>query len=1116
MIRNNATQRQVNAADPTQSTWLSANAGSGKTRVLTDRVARLLLDEVQPQNILCLTYTKAAASEMQNRLFKRLGAWSMLESEALAAELRELGFDGNIDEKLLRRARRLFARAIETPGGLKIQTIHSFCSSILRRFPLEAKVSPQFVEMDDRTAEILRTTILDDMASGDQIEVVDQLAQYFTGADFSDFTSDIVRLKSKLSSRPNDDDLRDLFCLPKGDLDDLVIKQAFSSVSTDIIDAAISVLSKKTKTMVSIAEVLKSVNWASPSQADFENICSCFLYVDRPEAKLTSIPSKAAVKEMGEDLTSEFQEFMVDIATAKNTQLAIHNYRKTKALYDFSGPFLNLYDTRKTLNGWLDFDDLILKARGLLTDPAVAEWVLYRLDGGIDHILVDEAQDTSPEQWDVIQLLAEEFTSGQGAHDQTIRTIFIVGDKKQSIYSFQGADPANFDRMKDLFSTKLEAINEQLQDLTLEFSFRSSKPVLTLVDRVFTDAHKEGVGNNVKHLAFHDKMPGRVDLWPIQPKSQQTDDVEWFEPLDTKSEQHHNVILAENLARQIRDMVDNEFIPDGSGRRRVTESDILILVQRRSDLFHELIQACKMQGLSIAGADRLKIGGELAVKDIVAVLEFLVLPEDDLALANALKSPIFGWNEQALFSLAHHRKKRYLWQALRSQPDKYETTLIILNDLRKRADFMRPFDLIERLLTHHKGRQNILARLGSEAQDGIDALLSQALVYERGNIPSLTGFLVWLKTDDIEIKRQIDSASNQIRVMTVHGAKGLEAPIVILPDTAKPKSRAGSSLIPSNDLVIWKADKKSSSFEVKELTDRQNELLLQERNRLLYVAMTRAEKWLIVCGAGDEKQLTDGWYGAVETALCDLKTYPIATPIGDGLRFGNNDWNMLPLTEKQTAEPDDGDIHNFDRVGHVSSRSKTISPSDLGGAKVLSGDAGLYEELATKRGRQIHTLLEHLPRYPETQWQKLAASLFSHGENSADVIEISDLVAEVGSLIKSPHLEFLFNGSALAEVPITANLPELGQQRIHGVVDRLVITDRSVTIVDFKSNAVTTDDPAQVPEGLLRQMGAYLSAVHQIYPNKDIKVAILWTKTGRFVEIPHDIVRSALQRATSS
>jgi ATP-dependent helicase/nuclease subunit A len=443
------------------------------------------------------------------------------------------------------------------------------------------------------------------------------------------------------------------------------------------------------------------------------------------------------------------------------------------ALHAFAHPFVHLYETRKAQSGWLDFDDLILRASTLLSASDVAQWVLFRLDGGIDHILVDEAQDTSPSQWRVIDSLAREFMSGEGAHSGRDWSIFVVGDPKQSIYSFQGADPAEFVRMRDAFAEKLSQVQHPLRQLPLEYSFRSAPAILKSVDVTLADV--DGLGDaKPSHKAFHGDRPGRVDLWPVIDPVKEDEPRPWDDPVDVASPTDHTVQLAETIADEIARLIEEEQIPatgrGESGFRAVTPGDILILVQRRSELFHHLIRACKTRGLPIAGADRLRIGGEMAVKDLTALLSFLATPEDDLSLAAVLRSPLFGLSEDALYRLAHKRQG-YLWRALWDSG--HHQVVDALSDLRDQADYLRPYDLIDRALTRHDGRRRLLGRLGAEAEDGIDAMLGQALAYERTDVPSLTGFLTWLDTEDVEIKRQMDSDAREIRVMTVHGAKGL-------------------------------------------------------------------------------------------------------------------------------------------------------------------------------------------------------------------------------------------------------------------------------------------------------------------------------------------------------
>ncbi len=1110
--RNDATERQVQAARPDASTWLAANAGSGKTRVLTDRVARLLLDGVQPQHILCLTYTKAAASEMQNRLFKRLGQWAMLENSALQTQLADLGVQGPIEPETLTQARTLFARAIETPGGLKIQTIHSFCASLLRRFPLEAGVSPQFTEMEDRASALLRDEIVEDFSGGLQADLIENVARFVTDTGFEKLTAAIAHRRSLFVRELDWNAILRLFDLPTEFDENVLLSEVFLGGEVELIRSILPALTESGGNNAKAAEKLRVVSQAGMNSLPaLESVFLTGKSAKEPfSAKIGSFPTKALRDGVVADKMTQLEAFMLRVEAARERRLALVAARKSMVLHRFAAAFLPEYERRKQLRGWLDFDDLILRARQVLNDPAVAEWVLYRLDGGIDHILVDEAQDTSPDQWDVIEKLAQEFTSGEGARSGVERTIFVVGDKKQSIYSFQGADPQAFDRMQAEFGRKLLESGSKLWDSTLEYSFRSSGVILSLVDLLFENHGDAGFHKDGLHRAFKADLPGRVDLWPVVEKVEDEDDGDWTDPVDRPGSRHHTVILAEKIARTIKSMIDSgETIPEDCEtpgafvRRPVRPGDFLILVQRRSELFAEIIRACKTERLPIAGADRLKVGAELAVKDLAALLSFLATPEDSLSLATVLKSPLFGWSEQDLFDLAHKRQDQFLWAALRNRAEDFPKTLAVLNDLRAQIDFLRPYDLIERILTRYDGRRKLLGRLGAEAEDGINALLSQALAYERTDIPSLTGFLVWMQTDDLEIKRQMTGVGNMIRVMTVHGSKGLEAPIVILPDTAKRQAPRDTEIMVADGVPLWKVPADASPKLIGQARSEARSREENERLRLLYVALTRAEKWLIVAAAGDVGKDGTSWYQMVEAAM--QRAGATTVPGSDVLRLSHGDWTAPPLVEPQKVQSEVSVLppQFLLPAAPPPPEPDTLSPSDLGGAKALPGDTGLDEDAAKLRGTRLHLLLEHLPSAPPDQWPELCALVLP----DMQPVERQELLDEVTAVLAADRLRPIFDAGTLAEVAVTA---EVNEHRLHGVIDRLIITDAEVQVIDFKSNALVPDSAEQCPDGLLRQMGAYAQALSQIYPDRPIRTAILWTRTAQLMWLPHDLVTDAL------
>jgi len=813
------------------------------------------------------------------------------------------------------------------------------------------------------------------------------------------------------------------------------------------------------------------------------------------------------------------EQWMARVETAREARLALLTVERTRVLHDFARAFIRRYSSAKQRRGLLDFDDLILRARDLLTDPSVAAWVLYRIDGGIDHILVDEAQDTSPVQWQVIERLAQEFTAGEGARADVARTLFVVGDRKQSIYSFQGADAREFDRMRREFGHRLKATGTPLHERRLDYSFRSSQAILRAVDTCLSGGEESCFAPDQGHIAYFDALPGRVDLWPPVDKPETPEPPPWHHPVDIPAETDPSVILARRIADNIRGLLDGgTAIPDRDapgGARRMMAGDVLILVRSRSRLFHEIIRACKSADLPVAGADRLKIGGELAVRDLAALLSFLATGDDDLALATALRSPLFGLTEAQLFDLAAYRGRRSLWDALHAARADHPETSAILDDLRDHADFLRPYDLIERMLTRHEGRRRLLARLGPEAEDGIDALLAQAMAYEGRAVSSLTGFLVWMETDEMEIKRQMDSAGDRIRVMTVHGAKGLEAPVVILPQTNQWRAPPPPAILLHEGTPFWRGKKDEMPEALTVAVEDGRAAQLAERDRLLYVAMTRAEKWLIAAAAGDLGNDGAAWHDRIRAGLETAGARPHAFPTGEGLRLAVGTW---PETgpDMGRARPETETILDplfAARAPAHDPDDKTLSPSDLGGATTLPGEGGLDETAARRRGRQVHRLLEILPPLPARDRPAAARTLLSSGPDAATGEEIALLLAEAEKVLASPSLANLFTGEALAEVPVSAALDALGGRRIHGVIDRLIIAPGRVTAVDFKTNAVLPERPGDTPEGLLRQMGAYAHALAAIYPDRRVDTALLWTRTATLMPLPHALVSAALSRA---
>ncbi len=790
---------------------------------------------------------------MQNRLFARLGEWSMLPDAELAAALVRLDPDRGIaGPGALSAARRLFAQAIDAPGGLKIQTIHSFCAGLLRRFPVEAGVAPGFREMDEFQAAELRGMVAEELAMGPDAMLLDAMVRRLDETKFDGFLGEICRKRDAFGRDVKPGDIFGRFGLGIDATEQDACAIVFDGREDAVFDAVIPAFARGSDTMATVADTLRSVARGARDRAALADVTACVLTQAGVPNK--NILKSKAYKALG-DAAEEFDAFLQRVTEARDFLNRLEAARATVDLHNFARGYLPLYEAAKATRGVIDFDDLIGRTRALLSDRSVAAWVLWRLDGGIDHVLVDEAQDTSPAQWDVIARLVEEIVAGDGATGRAgplPRTMFVVGDEKQSIYSFQGADLSEFTAREAHFDRQLAAGNRLVKS-ALGTSFRSSTAILATVDLTFGRDDMSGLGARPpEHTAHHAHLPGRVDLWPVIPATAKPEAEDYGSARPTRFAPSSEFILADRIARSIRSQIDagtQITLRDGTVRP-MHEGDVLILVRRRGPLFSSIIRACKRQHLAVAGADRIKLHRELAVRDILALLSVLALPEDDLSLASALRSPLIGLSEDQLYRLAQPRAKgSYLWAELRDRADQYPEAAALLQDLRDRTDFLRPYEMIERILVRHDGRRRLIARLGAEAEDGIDELLAQALTYEQTAVPSLTGFLGHVLQNDIEVRREMSQATDALRVMTVHGAKGLEAPVVILPDTAATKAPEKDRVLSDTDgTPLWKGPASSQPQLVTAARERAAEQVRDESMRLLYVAMTRAQSWLIVCG----------------------------------------------------------------------------------------------------------------------------------------------------------------------------------------------------------------------------------------------------------------------------
>ena len=1125
------THDQRLAANPHISAWVGANAGSGKTRVLTQRVARLLLEGAEPAKILCLTYTKAAAAEMQTRLFAMLGGWSMLPDAVLAESLGALeGRPPITDPGQLRMARRLFARALETPGGLKIQTIHAFCDALLRRFPLEAGVSPGFDVLDERRAALILSDILSSLARAAEAgedPAFDLIAKRLNEGGIDDVVAAILPRRDRLESFGLQERLDAFFgAAARQDTAEIAASQLGKLGWTDLHRFAEVLRTVGGKIDQPLAEALRNDTDQPEDRA--WTLIHAVLKDDATARRATSrLPTKA-VKQADPGAVARTEDLM-DWAEETAGQLrAVGAVSRARDLHLFGDALLSRYKDVKTRSALLDFEDLIDRARDLLTRSELGAWALYKLDQGIDHVLVDEAQDTSPAQWSVIEAVTGDFFAGQTARERVgraPRSIFVVGDEKQSIYSFQGAEPKAFSATRSRYLDRLEGVGGRLEEPGLVTSFRSASGVLAFVDRVFEGDRASGLtvgGEAIRHEAHREADGARIDLWPLIEPLPAPAPSPWYEPVDATPPDHPKTRLAAMLAAEIARMIAEDRLPARTGKpaRPVRPGDILVLVRKRDALAQRLIRNLKSRGVPVAGADRLSLAAELAVKDVVALIKAILTPADDLSLAAVLRSPLCSISEDALFDLAHGRESS-LWRALMTS-DQHPREVEMLRDLAGKAGFQGPYAFLETVLTRHDGRRRLLARLGPEVEDPIDELLAEALKYEAQETPTLAGFVAWIDAADISIKREMESGADQVRVMTIHGAKGLEAPVVILPDTVSSAGQGGNRqnlmTVEERDagtLTLWPGSKANDDPVTARARREADQRTRDEQQRLLYVGLTRAEDWLILAGAGRPADAEKGWYSQLASAMAGLDPLPIER---DGFTIQRLETGLQSDEVAITTRP----------AGHAlpakppwltraarEARPERLSPSALV-KEPPSGGAGQGREAALVYGRAVHLLLERLPGFEPATIAAAADRLLAteHPDLPQEAAEMA--ISEAISVLTDPHLSHVFSEHSLGEVAVRIDLAEISEQTILGRIDRLIVREASVQVVDLKTDAQVPQNPSDVPASYLAQMAAYADAIARIYPGRSVTAAILWTRNRSLMPLPPDLLQSSLLSAIAA
>ena len=1100
---------QAAASSPDADVWLSASAGTGKTYVLAARVLRLLLRlGVRPDSILCLTFTRAGAAEMAERVHSRLAWWARLDDKALKHELFALGERDDPDD--VARARTLFASVLEARGGgLRVMTIHAFCQTLLGSFPLEAGLAPGFRAVEGREQAALASKVLGNLAElaereGDArlIAALRALSRRLGVAATQSF---LLRAAKNVEA---------LECLPDGI--EGVVRRALdvpAEYSTaDIVEACEEdnfdretlfdlgqVLADWGKTGEKRANIISDWFHGEPAQraAEMGKLHLVWNKADGdPRTGKGQVPTNARYEPLAarmREWCGALLELQHKAALAEDIAHGLHAARR----------YARAYADAKKAAGLVDFDDLIAKAVALLIEPGMGAWIAYKLDQATDHILVDEAQDTNERQWEIVKALAGEFWAGDGARAGVLRTLFTVGDYKQAIFGFQGTDPRYYADAGNQFGAAAEAAGRELTRLSLDRSFRSTPPVLDVVDALLDELGEDAFGEQA--LDRHESAKGGAGsvtlLPPVRaPEGEEEDGEEGWVPTATR-------MLASRIAVQVRDWIADGRMLESSGRP-LTAGDVMILVRKRSDLAALLVARLQREGVPVAGVDRLRLASPLVVKDCLAALRFAVQPYDDLTLASLLVSPICGWTQEQLYDAAHVKRTSSLWEHVRAQ--RSESSIVIPRKLLAMADYVSPYVFLETMLSGDIGaRKNLLRRLGNEAADPIDELLNAALQFERESVATLQGFLDWFDRSEGDIVRDAGGQGDAVRVMTVHAAKGLQAPLVILADaTGDPEAandRDFQWLLDETIVPLFRprTAERRLIATLEAMATHLSEQDRREHWRLLYVAMTRAEEQLVIAGSLSQHQKTvpgDSWHSAIERAMMRMSAAQVELPCWGSTRVHEAAARGIAKVVKTVetkpfaARPD-----WIDRAAPPEARPpRPLSPSSLATDTIADPPPSAVMQAAAERGRLMHALFERLPQLAPASRAAAADRWLERSAGVSDLRSRADLTSAVLSVIDHCAYAHVFSADGLAEVPVAGVVEGVV---ISGTVDRLVVSVDAVDIVDFKTSRRVPSGVAAVPDVYKRQMAAYAAVLRGVFPDHEVRASLLFTSSPKLIAL---------------
>jgi ATP-dependent helicase/nuclease subunit A len=1092
-------------ADPSYSLWVSASAGTGKTKILIDRVLSLLVQGIEINKILCMTFTNAAAQEMLERIYQETTNWIAHSETELFICLEKLLHRPPAPQEM-RKATSLLEDITHPLNILKVKTIHSFCSDIAHKFALEMDLNPSIQILDHTELkafikEVKSRIFLKKEIFNTGLNIISQI----TEAKLEEIIEVIITSKTKLEA---------VFC---NDIDTIEnkLKYLFKCNNLSNIEELLKDFCNHTthSKLLPLGNIIKAggitdldkaqriESWLNSALeikiSKIEDYLSCFLKKDGE--KLKKVFSLGVTSKLDISLLDTIQDLCYEYIENKKSLCLIEN---TKLFLKLSQFVLEQYQQYKKSKNSLDYNDLITKTANILRSENMSNWILYKLDHQIEHILVDEAQDTSAEQWLIIDSLSTEFFSGVSAIEVP-RSIFIVGDEKQSIFSFQGANPEIFNLMQQYFKERILASTGKFAEITLDTSFRSAPIILDCVDKVFNDPilqRSVTTKPHILHTAHRSNYEGSIEVWPLV-KSIKLDSYKhesWNLPVKRVEKYNASKVLAKLLALKIKEWLSKgKFL--SSYDRNLLPSDIMVLVRKRSEFIDHFIDYCKKFHIPISGKDRINLKDQIVFEDLLSLAKFALLPEDDLNLACLLKSPIIGITEEELFQLCHTRHSS-VWNSLIEKQTTNKRFKKITEELMlyfNMADFMSPFEFFYKVLEIYDGKKKFISRLGLQVTDILEEFLRQAEKFEKDANISLQSFVIWIERNTFDTKNQTSSL-NTIQIMTVHSAKGLQAPVVILADPMDiPENN--ELLYWLDDIPVWPAKQSLLNQECTLLKQQYLKQQLDEYYRLLYVALTRAEDELIICGYEKLSVLSsNSWYQLLWQKLYTDSSLKMFECLGDMeieaftspyyIKLGAQHM-FYPLSTENTSQATL--LPSFLEEPFIEAAHKYFKPTE----SIETSDENFF-----LKGQVMHRLLEFLPSIPQDYHRSLAASLLQ--SLSLPTLEVG-LDNKALTILNDKNFDFIFyNKNSIAEVNIAGYLEILGETFfVSGKIDRLILEENEVIIIDYKTNKILPKTEADIKLSYLKQILTYRQLIKKIFPQKNIRIMLLWTEEKNLMEI---------------